>query len=161
MPAHPSAVPGPLSGTSTRPAAGYAAALTALALLFALRVGAQAIQRWLPLPFLPSFGAFQGSRLPYSILLPAQLAILAVMLRLAWRVHIGVLRARARAGRVLTVLGCLYFLVMLARLAIGLTLPDAPAWFHAPISAVFHLVLATFVLVLARYHRAAFPADFR
>jgi hypothetical protein len=121
--------------------------------LFALRVAGQAIQRWLPLPFLPPSGAFQGSTIPYPVLLPVQLAILAIMLGVARRVRRDTLARREPIGRVLSFAGRVYFLAMLARLAIGLTVPEAPAWFRAPISSVFHLVLATFVLVLAAHHR--------
>jgi chromate transport protein ChrA len=123
-----------------------------LTFLFAARVAAQALQRWLPVPFLPPFGAFQGSALPYAILLPAQLAILALMSRIVWRTHKSALRRRPRASRILAILGCIYFAAMLARLLIGLIVPGAPVWFRTPISALFHLVLATFVVVLAAYH---------
>jgi drug/metabolite transporter superfamily protein YnfA len=150
MPSGPAA---PLSPASrTRLVAGSPAALTALALLFAARVAAQAIQRWLPVFFLPPFATFQGSALPYWILLPAQLAILALMLSVARRVHQGTLSSRPTTGRALAVFGGVYLAIMLARIVIGLTVPDAPMWFKATISVVFHLVLATFVLVLARYH---------
>jgi hypothetical protein len=46
----------------------------------------------------------------------------------------------------------------MTRLAIGLALPNAPAWFTAWISGAFHVVLATFVLALARYHWVSDPA---
>ena len=70
----------------------------ALCLLFAARVGGQAVQLWLPQSFLPPFHALQGSDLPYWLLLCAQLAILALMARLAWRVQLGVQTPRRRLG---------------------------------------------------------------
>jgi uncharacterized protein YacL len=124
-----------------------------LSLLFALRVGAQTLQRWLPIAFLPPFEAFQGSSLPYWILLPVQLAILAVMLRVTWRVHARRLKRSARAARGLTFAGGLYVGVILARFVVGLMLPASPGWFHSQISIAFHFVLAMFVLTLAAYHR--------
>ena len=121
--------------------------------MFAVRVAAQAMQRWLPLPFLPPSGAFQGSALPYAILLPAQIAILATMLWIAWRVRIGMLQPQPHIGHRLTLAGGLYVTTMLTRLTVGLTVSDAPAWFRSEISTTFHFVLAIFVLVLAAYHR--------
>jgi hypothetical protein len=127
--------------------------LGALSLLFALRVLGQAVQAWAPQAFLPPFGAFQGSALPYWILLPAQLLILGLMLWLSWRVETGTLRSNPRVGIILLWAGSIYLAAALGRLCIGLGLPDAPAWFRAWISGVWHVVLASFVLVLAGFHR--------
>lgn len=127
--------------------------LAALAALFALRVIAQATQHWHAVPFLPPFDAFQGSALPYELLLPAQIAILAVMARLAWQVRADRLRRRTDVGRALATAGWIYGSVMLLRLCIGFAAPAAPGWFKTWIPGVFHLVLAAFVLALAAYHR--------
>jgi hypothetical protein len=42
--------------------------------------------------------------------------------------------------------------VALGRLALGLMVTEVPAWFHAWIPAVWHVVLASFVLTIARFH---------
>jgi hypothetical protein len=131
----------------------YGAALSVLTFLFALRVFAQAIQRWAPQPFLPAFDAFQGSNLPYGLLLSAQVVILGAMVRTAWRAHFGEMSPSPRIGRVLNGLGILYMAVSLGRIVIGLAVPNAPAWFSTWIPATFHVVLAAFVLVAAQYHR--------
>ena len=55
-------------------------------------------------------------------------------------------------GRILAWIGGIYMAGSLARLAVGLAVTDAPPWFTAWISAVFHVVLAGFVLTLAAYH---------
>ena len=102
---------------------------------------------------LPPFDAWQGSALPYELLLSAQIAILAVMARLAWQVRADKLQRRAGVGRALTIAGWIYCSVMLIRLCIGVAAPAAPGWFKAWIPGVFHLVLAAFVLTLAAYHR--------
>ena len=130
----------------------YAYLMWALTALFTLRVLGQAVQRWLPQPFLPDFHEFQGSTLPYWALLSAQAFILVVMSRISWRTGAGTLRPRRRIGNVLAWLGGLYMCVSLARPAIGLLLPGAPSWFTAWIPAAFHVVLATFVVTLSRYH---------
>lgn len=121
-------------------------------MLFALRVAGQALQRWTPLAFLPPFEAFQGSSLPYWLLLPSQLVILAVMVGISWRVATRSLAANPRIGKILAWLGGIYMAGSLARLFIGVATPGAPHWFTAWISGVFHLVLAGFVLTLAAFH---------
>ena len=130
----------------------YAGALWVLAGLFSARVLGQALQHWAPLPFLPPFEAFQGSGLPYLLLLSAQLAILGWMCRLAWRVSAGKLMPRHRAGRLLAWAGSLYFICMLGRLVAGLAFDTGSPWFEAWIPALFHMVLAAFVLTLAAYN---------
>jgi hypothetical protein len=127
--------------------------LAALAALFALRVVAQATQRWHVLPFLPPFDAFQGSALPYELLLSSQIAILAVMALLAWQVRADKIQRRAGVGRALAIAGWIYGSVMLIRLCIGFAAPAAAGWFKVWIPSIFHLVLAAFVLALAAYHR--------
>ena len=129
--------------------------LWTLSFLFALRVLAQALQRWLPQSFLPSFGRFQGSNLPYPVLLSAQILILAAMLRCSWKAPRRALTAGRRLNKTLFCCGAIYMSGSVARIAIGLTISIAPPWFSAWISAVFHLVLAGFVLTLAWTHHCA------
>lgn len=57
-----------------------------------------------------------------------------------------------RGGRILLWLGRFYMAGSLARIAIGIAVPGAPAWFSTWIPALFHVVLAAYVLVLARFH---------
>ena len=135
--------------------ATYAALLWLLTMAFAMRVFGQALQRWAPQPFLPPLDAFQGSNLPYWLLLSAQLVILVVMTVVCRRVQTGSLAPSARAGTVLTWGGWIYMTVSIARIAVGLSWPAAPAWFSTWIPAVFHVVLAAYVLTLAYYHRRA------
>jgi len=127
------------------------------ALLFGLRVLGQAIQRWAPQSFLPPFAAFQGSRLPYPVLLAAQLAILAAMVVTCRRVLTGSQTRSRRKSRALTWTGAAYLTLSVLRIAIGVMFPAAPAWFSAWISEFFHLVLAAFVLSLARCYRNSPP----
>jgi len=127
--------------------------LWVLTVLFAVRVLGQATQRWWPQPNLPPFGEFQGSGLQYSVLLSAQLIILALMVRAAWRVNTGTLRPSPGQIRFLTGFGCLYMAGSVLRLVIGFAVPTAPNWFKAWIPASFHLVLAGFVITLVFYAR--------
>jgi hypothetical protein len=130
----------------------YAAACWSLSALFAARVLGQAVQRWMPQPSLPPFEAFQGSRLPYWLLLSVQLLILVVMVRVAGRVQTGRLAPSRRAGLSLAWAGAVYMAFALGRIAVGLGVPDAHAWFKTWIPAFFHLVLASFVLAVSLYH---------
>jgi sterol desaturase/sphingolipid hydroxylase (fatty acid hydroxylase superfamily) len=134
--------------TSVSPS--YTLALWVLSVLFAGRIAGQALQWWMPQPFMPPFQAFQGSDLSYPILLTAQLVILAAMIWYSWRSN--TLVPNRRTGLALLWGGGLYMAGSLVRLAIGLILPSAPSWFSAWISGAFHLVLAGYVLVLAALH---------
>lgn len=127
----------------------WGAWLGLLTLLFAGRVVGQAIQCWAPQAFLPPFGAFQGSNLPYWILLPAQIVILGLMARASWQAGRGTFRPTPAVARLLAWGGAVYLLGALARIAVGLTVPSAHVWFRTWIPAVFHVVLAAFVISLA------------
>lgn len=127
----------------------YGAALAALSLLFALRIAGQALQRWAPQPFLPDFASFQGSSLPYPLLLSAQLVILALMSRVTYLVCAGQHQSTPRATRTLWWLGAIYMIASLTRMAAGFAYAHASAWFTAWIPAFFHVVLAGFLLTLA------------
>jgi uncharacterized membrane protein YecN with MAPEG domain len=134
----------------------YSTVMGSLTLLFALRVVGQAIQFWAPQRSLPAFEDFQGSGLPYWILLPSQLMILALMAHYTRRVQIRSLAPRRRSGFILAWFGSIYMSVAAGRIMIALLIPDATAWFTVWIPAVFHVVLASFVLTLALYHVVEF-----
>ena len=120
--------------------------------LFGLRVAGQAVQFWMPQSFLPTFDLFQGSNLRYSTLLLIQLLILGLMLRTCLRVGGGISVPDRRLGRGLAWFGGIYMAGSVARIAVGIAVPSAPAWFSTWIPAFFHLVLAGFVLTAAHYH---------
>ena len=129
----------------------YAWALGTLTALFALRVAGQALQRWTPLEALPAFGEFQGSGMPYWLLLTVQLFILALMASITQDVAAGTRRRNPRAARLLGWIGAIYMAGSLGRIVAGLVLTDPPPWFTAWIPALFHVVLAGFVVTLAAY----------
>ncbi len=133
----------------------YSIFLYLLASLFLMRLAGQAVQYWFPLGFLPAFGDFQGSSLPYVLLLPIQLLILVFMYWTAWRLGRGKLLPNGRVGRWLIALGVIYMAGSVTRIIIGMTVADAAAWFTSWIPAVFHVVLAVFVLTLAIFHLRA------
>ena len=123
--------------------------LVVLALAFAGRVAAQLIQAVTEVSWLPAFSAWQSGALPYPALLVSQLLIIAVQVELIRRSVKGRFAPSRTLQVVLGVLGSIYALVIVVRLAVGTTIFDGHSWFDAPIPSFFHLVLASFVLVLA------------
>jgi hypothetical protein len=131
---------------------GYSWLLWSLTAIFALRVVGQALQLWRPQSYLPEFENFQGSKLPYGVLLCSQLLILGLMTSVSRQVQCGRLIPRFQVGRALAWGGGIYLTASVARLVVGQVVATAPAWFKVWIPAAFHVVLATFVLVVACYH---------
>ena len=115
--------------------------------LFFLRVVAQLIQSVAPLSILPPFSQFHGNVLPYPALLASQAVILAFMFYVNLRVRSG-WRPGFAAATGLRVFGVVYVAVMLFRLGAGLFGWIEHEWFHRPLPAFFHLVLASYVLAL-------------
>lgn len=134
---------------------GYTAILTALLLLFCFRVGAQLLQAWSPVGFLPPFESWASGALPYWLLVVSQAIIILVCAGLIWRLQRGRTMPSARTGIVLLVIGGFYFGLMCMRLIIGLTVAPDHYWFSARLPTVFHLVLAGFLLVYGRFHMTA------
>jgi len=126
--------------------------LALLIAAFLFRVGAQAIQAWRPVAWLPPFESWHSATLPYSLLLASQLVILAAQFWVLIAMIQGRGRPRKAVGVTLLVLGAAYFGFMLFRLISGLTFLRHVPWFDAILPTEFHLVLAAFLLVLADFH---------
>lgn len=125
--------------------------LGGLALLFLGRVVAQLIQWSADTSLLPSFDRWQSGALPYGVLLGSQLLILGGQFLVVRRVSAGSLRLSPTGLRALRGFGWLYLASMVTRLGLGLAVLDGHGWFDAPLPSVFHLVLASFVLVVAYF----------
>ena len=133
----------------------FAWALTGLGLAFLARVLGQAVQKWAPLSFLPPFDDFQGSGLPYPALLTAQVAILVTTVVVAVRMRSGKSLLSPRLVVPATVAGVIYLAVMAVRLVLGLSVLSHSGWFSTWIPTVFHLVLASEVMLIGAYQRRA------
>jgi hypothetical protein len=133
----------------------YALALLVLTVLFAFRVIAQLLQFWHPIDILPPFEAWHSGTLPYRWLVGAQVLILTMCLRIVWQLFTSTVRPSPRKGHLLLVLGCVYFGGMCIRLVVGLTIAPDHDWFGAIMPTVFHLVLASFVVLYGRFHSMA------
>jgi sterol desaturase/sphingolipid hydroxylase (fatty acid hydroxylase superfamily) len=132
---------------------GFLPWMAALSALFALRVLAQAIQVVSPVTWLPPFEAWQGSGLPYGLLLLSQLVILLAMAAALWAIARDAVRPAPWAWRLCLVVGSLYFGAMALRLLLGLTLLAEGPWFASWLPSLFHLVLASFLLLFGVYLR--------
>jgi hypothetical protein len=132
--------------------ARYAPWLWLLLALFVVRVIAQPLSLLTNSPYLPPFDAWQGSGLPYPMLLGAQLLIIAFMARTATRFGRGDVTPRYRLGVWMLVLGSVYFLTMFFRLLLGLTVFRESRWFSAYLPTTFHLILAAWLLLFGDFH---------
>lgn len=140
----------------------FAAIAAVLGIAFLGRVLGQIIQRWTPVDFLPDYERWQGSGLWYPALLGLQIAILLLFIAVVARMKRGLNLLGPRWIKPIFVLGVLYFAIMGIRLSIGV-LADANVlgddsftsanWFSTPIPSIFHLVLATGVMLISRYQR--------
>ena len=125
---------------------------------FVLRVVGQALVVFAGVEWLPPMEAWMSGLMPYPQLLASQLIIIALYARIALDVTRGrgwFARPSRRFGTGVLVFGWVYFIVMAARGIVGLH-PRA-AWLRDPIPIFFHLVLASFLIVFGRWHRAHAP----
>ena len=125
--------------------------LWTLLALFVLRVAGQALVAFFGAPWLPPMERWYSGLVPYGLLLPAQLAIIALMAK----VCADFTRRRGffvRPRRFFAVhwlwFGWIYVAAMLLRFVIqGPTIP-----------VFFHWVLAAFVIAVGVWHRRRLPA---
>jgi ornithine lipid hydroxylase len=140
-----------------KPARGAAIALAVLLTLFVGRVAAQLWQYFWPTDALPPFAAWQSGTLPYPVLVASQLAIVVASIWTIVSILHGKLGAHRRVGAVVLVVGFLYFGFMAFRLVAGLTfLRDSP-FFGVILPALFHLVLASMLIIVGIHLRRQFP----
>ena len=123
--------------------------------LFIVRVIAQPLSLVVDSPLLPRFESWHGGVLPYPALLLAQLLIIAWFARTAWRFSKGDVAPHRRRGIWVTAFGVVYFLTMLARLILGLTVMRESRWFTSYLPTFFHVVLASFLLLYGHFHLQA------
>jgi uncharacterized protein len=130
----------------------YVSLLCLCIILFLFRVVAQLIQKFYDLPFLPPFEAWHSGALAYHWLLASQIMIIVVMSWTCAGFASGRILARRKLGVWLLALGGIYFAVMIFRLIAGITFATDHIWLGAHIPAFFHIVLASFVLLVGYFH---------
>ena len=115
--------------------------------LFALRVLGQLLVVAGVAPFLPPMDEWQSGLLPYPVLFASQIAILALLAMVCIQFSHGrglFVRRNRWLATPLWIVGWIYAIGMVVRYA--LLRRDA-------IPVVFHIVLASFLLVVANHHR--------
>lgn len=130
----------------------YAPWMWFLLSLFIFRILAQLAALLFNLNFLPPFESWHGGILPYPLLLATQFLILYWLVKTASQFSRGAVSARRDLGVNVLVIASIYFVVMLARLVLGMTILSEHRWFASPLPAFFHLVLASFLLLYGHFH---------
>ena len=140
---------------SAHPSRAYAPALWGLASLFFLRVLGQVLVAFFDVRFLPPMPRWYSGLLPYPVLLPVQILILLVQVRINLDFSTGrgfFVVPRPALGRFLRWFSYVYFAAMALRYAVTRT--------HA-IPVFFHWVLAAYLFALGHFHtrREMLPGD--
>lgn len=130
----------------------YVVTLTSLLALFCFRVLAQLLQYYTELPFLPPFDAWQSGAVPYRVLLVLQIIIIVFYGWILNRIATNQKQFSRRQGWLMFISGLVYFLVMAARLFIGVAGLSEHYWFHSYLPTLFHFVLSSFLMVAGRYY---------
>jgi ornithine lipid hydroxylase len=130
----------------------YGNILITLLGLFVMRVAAQLIQATHSVSFLPPFEAWQSGALPYPFLVAFQLIIIAFLGHIAWKFKTQKIQLNPKSGMMYLLIGGIYFSVMAFRVVAGLSFAANHPWLGAHIPAIFHLVLASFLLTVGFYH---------
>lgn len=155
----------PLELAIARPAASiqptpstrrYAPALWALLALFCLRVLGQMLVAFFGVDWLPSMEQWYSGLLPYHVLLPAQLLIIALLAKVCLDFSRGqgyFVEPHLTFGTYLLWFGYVYLAVMLVRYPVRMYLHPEARWFGQTIPIFFHWVLAIYLILVGRYHR--------
>lgn len=129
--------------------------LVALAAAFLFRVMAQLLQAVADLEVLPAFDEWHSGVLPYPVLLAGQVIIFSLQAYVIVGVASRRLRFRGSTGELLRVAGLVYLAAALLRLVAALTEVSDHSWLNALLPSIFHVLLASFVLLTAWAGRAS------
>lgn len=124
--------------------------------LFCLRVLGQLLVALFPVSFLPPWEEWFSGAVPYPQLLASQVLIILLLSKICVDFARGsgyFFQPRPRLGAFLTVFGYTYLAVMIIRYILRMSLYPQERWFGGCIPIVFHLVLASSVLLVARFHK--------
>lgn len=121
--------------------------------LFVLRVAGQILVALRPRSWLPPM--VQWNFIPYPVLLPIQIIFVVVMVWVdrSFSIHAGAMTVRQPGvGRYLIVFSALYAVAMVIRYVRRMRVHPDQRWFGGTIPIVFHLVLASYLYLIGRYH---------
>lgn len=134
------------------PSRKYGYWLIFLLCLFCFRVGAQLLQHFFSVTFLPAFEDWHSGALPYWVLVTFQILIIIFCLKITYQFITGTVQPSHKTGKFCLLFGVIYFFIMLFRLVAGLTFAPDHTWLGARLPTLFHLVLASFVLVMGHFN---------
>lgn len=130
--------------------------LWTLLALFCLRVAGQALVAFFQVEFLPPMQEWYSGLLPYEYLLPSQIIIVALMVKIC----VDFTRGRGiffEPRRFFAVywlyFGYAYLAVMVARYPLQMYFHSEARWFGGTIPIFFHWALAVFVIMIGLHHR--------
>jgi hypothetical protein len=135
-----------------------AAALWTLLALFTGRVAGQLAVSLDAAPFLPPMEQWQSGFLPYPVLLASQLLLIAGLGTICRQFSRGggyFVEPRMWLGTPLWIVGWIYAGAMAVRYVAWMTFHPEERWTGDLIPVVFHIVLASFLLIVADHHRQA------
>jgi hypothetical protein len=125
--------------------------------LFVLRVGGQLLVVHRSPRWLPQAEQWASGLLPYPLLLGIQVVVIGLMTAMALGIALGwpaLAAPRPGLGSLVVVLAVTYAVAMLARFVLRAATPPQRRRPAGTIPIVFHLVLATWLLVLGAHWRA-------
>ena len=124
--------------------------------LFVLRVIGQVIVVLYAPIWLPPMGQWYSGLLPYPVLLPVQIALIVLMVKICADFSRGdgwFVRPRRWLGKPTLLFGYLYFAAMVVRYCVRMWLVPEARWSGGTIPIFFHFVLAGFVITVGMFHR--------
>jgi len=133
----------------------YFWALLFLLNLFLLRVAGQLLVAVYHVPYLPPMEEWFSGAIPYPELLASQILIIFLYGKVCFefaRGKGGFVTPNKKLGSFLLCFGTIYLSVMLIRYVIRMELYPIERWTGGSIPIFFHWVLASFLLVLGRFH---------
>ena len=131
-----------------------AVVLAALALAFLGRVVGQVLVVAFAPSWLPPNAEWYSGLLPYPLLLPSQIAILALQALVSrdlWRGEGRFAERMPRFGRAMRWFSIVYFTGMFLRYPLTMWLLPERRWFHGTIPIFFHWVLAAYLFLWSRF----------
>lgn len=135
--------------------------LWGLTLLFGLRVLGQMLVAFFQVPFLPPMAHWYSGLLPYPLLLPSQLLILVLQVKINRDLALGLgwfQRPRPHLGQGLQYASYGYALAMAIRYGLTMALYPERRWLgEGTIPIVFHWVLATYLWLWGWGHHPRRP----
>jgi hypothetical protein len=130
--------------------------LLLLLILFCLRVLGQMLVAFFHVSFLPPMKEWYSGLMPYPELLPAQFLIILLFSRICLDFFRGrgyFVSSHHRLGKGLHWFGWIYFVSMIVRYILRMSLYPEARWFGGCIPIVFHCVLASYLLTMSSYYR--------